>query len=348
MWFEKIERLNGMYYIIENHKNKKNTSIGVCEINKRIQTEKTNFQIKLETKFSHWKIAKPIQYLSAYGITKDKANHHQVYFFNENQIRFFAPSLIIINSIFSPPSTTLKYLFDLNGFHDLCHTQMRDGKFSCYFNHKNNHGKCRLNRINWLFAFPTAYNAWQSVYRLSRDGTIGIDLPDADITCQVRGKRIKNSVFITQIRISTVNPTEDAIDWAKMKRGQFSFTLDTGRSRLPDIALIRASGNFRLSNSEWTEIKDFLNTYSDRTPRITRTRIDCILHKLTSGLRWSEIENKYLIQSLYRKLRKNNLWPTIKSILLNHRRKLPVKNKRGECFHIATNTRPGDMREKRA
>jgi hypothetical protein len=224
-----------------------------------------------------------------------------------------------------------KHLFNLNGFDDLCHPQLLDGKFSCDFNSNSykfryNDAERLLNRIKWIFSFPTAYNAWKSVYKFSRDGTIGVALPDADITCLLHGSRIANSVFINRIRILTVNPTEDTVNWAKMEKKEFRFNLET-RSPHSDVNLIRKDGTSRLLDSEWDEIQKILYTYFDRTPRITRTRIDSILQKLTTGVLWTEIENGLLIQSVYRKLRRDNLWPKIETLLLMHRRKLPARVK---------------------
>ncbi|NUX99539.1 hypothetical protein [Paraburkholderia youngii] len=329
MWFDRIYRQNNEYFVVDVSANGKNNFIDIATAYKKKQNIEENIHLRVATNFTSWQRASANQYADGYSIPKNATIHHIVYRFISNLITIFVPSWVLQCDLFSPPSVIFKYLYCVNGFERLCHPELLNDKYVACLHAKAKHfilrsSKCGMNRINWFFAFPSAYRAWISVYKFARQGKIGIDLPEADITCLIHGKQVGNVIFARRIRILTLRPKETPTEWAQSDQNEIRFDASGLREvqarRLTDFDLSRQNGTSSLSDIEWGLIEPIATKSSRRDPMQQRLVIDAILEKLTEGKPWSAVNRPGVaVLEAYYSMVRNGRWREIRTILLRRR-----------------------------
>jgi transposase len=345
MWLDRIQRSHKQFSVIGISTSGEENAIEIMEAYKFKLNSTDGCYLTLKTNFSSWERVSSKQYVDGYSISKGVTEHHVVYSFKDDSTTVLLPSWALQCDLFSPPSIIFHYLYSLNGFEFLCYPELDKRKFSVQLpptmgRHLILRGsKCAMDRMTWLYAFPSAYWTWKSVYIFACEGKIGIDLPQADVTCTVHGKRVGDVIFADRIRISILRPAEAPIEWAQCEQKEFRFdarsTREEKNRRATDFDLSRKDGSSSLSDAEWGMVEPILTRFSPRTPKEQRSIMDAILNKLTSGKPWSAIDHPrsgVSIFASYYNMMKDGRWPKIRNVLFQSRNKF--KKSRSDNDHI--------------
>jgi hypothetical protein len=145
-----------------------------------------------------------------------------------------------------------------------------------------------LGRLQWLYCFPSARAAFDSVYRYATQGTFGICLPNVDAEILVQGQLRQDVLFASRLFITACSPLEAPFAWAGHQPEEFR--LD-GCKRweqldpvLTDASLLQGSVGWELSDAEWSYVEHLFPP----GPRLisgkrARDSVSAILRKLGTG-----------------------------------------------------------------
>ncbi|MBN3762323.1 transposase [Burkholderia sp. Ac-20365] len=336
MWFDRIERSNGKFMIVDISLNSGAKSIDIEQAYHQRLSYPERRYLRATTNFSSWSQSSPKRYAKVIGITKDVTEHHTIYSFEYASKTILLPSWILQMGLFSPPYLIFPYLYSIYGLDFLCFLQENETGTSVELadaRHKHlilENPTHALERLIWFRSFPSANRAWKSVYRSATKGNISLDLPNANITCSVNGKLIDDTLFADRFLITTLQPTEPPMDWANAAPREFCFdarnTREVESNRSRDLDFLRPDGSSALSDREWQAIQSVLPPIRGyHSVDENRLVLDLILKKLAEGLPWRTIckmESGEIAYDSYYKLKSKGWWSRFKKELLKCRRNI--------------------------
>lgn len=184
-----------------------------------------------------------------------------------------------------------------------------------------------LNSLSWLYCFPSARRAWNSVLEYARQGRLDMRLPIGSLSFYGRGISFGNQFLITELTIKLLETTEEPypaysqhtklIEFQRILHAEHRVTPLTKKEnnlpRRPD------KDCYSLSDDEWQSLQPLLEKPSQIPRQFSlRTVISSILHKLGHGMPWSEVPelpfSTSLLPRTYSRMQKDGRW----QILMSH------------------------------
>ncbi|BCZ81691.1 hypothetical protein PTKU64_53660 [Paraburkholderia terrae] len=335
MWLHGIERRNGVLTakVVKGESDIEWTNIEAAwEVD--IPMTSTS-RISGTSCFSRWKLVDAAQYLSETAIEVDlAANRHQIFEVDHNGLCLVVPAILVLKALFKPNATVFEYLFRPSGLDMLLAPKHTNGSTSVALLRRKlrQHvpiGDTSLERLRWLYCFPSARAAFDSVYTSATSGVVGIKLPTAEIEISLKGCLRGRKFFASSLTIGGCAPLEAPFDWAGQQPLRFLLREpaigEYLNSTLVDSEIIEGPIGWELSDDEWASVKHLFPTGPRcRSAEQTRAFVGAIIAKLGTGEGWASVNSKHgttsAVSSLYRDYRLSGKWHMLVTTVIEMRK----------------------------
>ncbi|WP_109477553.1 transposase [Paraburkholderia sp. C35] len=339
MWLDRFERINEQLKVVGIDRT------GLTEMLAPDQMYKISFattnseKISLTTSFQGWRRATAQEYASAFGITSHVTENHEVYTVDADHTRVLIPAWELQRSLLGAPTSIANYLYASNSLERICAPILDDENFRIEIriprtgSRRTTRSTQFLTRLEWFYAYPSAYRAWHSIYQLACKGKIGIELPAVEATISAHGKHIDDTFYVSSLNIWDISPLEPPMDWANNVSRRYDFAGPRERSlrgrQTSDHRIRPVDSRWELDDSEWKAIEEIVSrkVRSDRPGRhrkhSLRQVVDGMIIKMGTGNAWKELGSHDIDASasgsLYHRLRIDGRWDQIADILAKAR-----------------------------
>lgn len=250
----------------------------------------------LVTDMGTWKPVAPTDYLSAYDIQipAGSMSDHQVYEFQVRDTKVQVPALVLLRALFLPSKYLLPTMFRPQALDEVGY--LNGAELEIQADWVQPGYRCMTdairNTLRWMFAFPSANEMALSVHENALRGAIALRLPKAVARLSVRGRKIENTYYATEVVISKIIAQEAAFSFAN---GISSLITEARGSsaKAPDESIPLRDSQVALSDVEWRLVEPVLLANGRGTTKLSqRDLFDAILWKLHSGMPWRKVTYK--------------------------------------------------------
>lgn len=326
MWLQSIERRNGLMKarLIKDDGNLEWIDLeATWEVDIPVAGVS---RISAKTCFSHWQLVDASEYLSVMDIDTDPAaNRHQVFQVDYNGLCLVVPAILVIKALFRPSATVFEYLFRPSGIDMLLAPTHSNGSVSVVLipQRLRQHVPVRdssFERLRWLYCFPSARAAFNSVYTHATSGAVGVTLPNAEVDIRLKGRMTGNKIFASSLHVKQCAPLEASFDWAGRQPQDFRLigraVSEHLNTILTDSDLIEGPVGWELSNEEWARIEHlFPSGPRLRSGSQARAFIGAIFRKLGTGVGWASVNSEFgttsAVSSFYRNCLRSKKWDKV-------------------------------------
>ncbi|RAS33191.1 transposase [Paraburkholderia bryophila] len=336
MWLQAIERRNGVLAarVVNGDRDVEWMNVEAAW-EADIHASSTS-RMSVATCFSRWKVVDATDFFSEMAIEAyPAANKHQMFEVDHNGLRLVLPAILVLKALFKPNATVFQYLFRPSGLDMLLAPVYANGSTTVAILPRKlrQHvpvGDTGLERLRWLYCFPTARAAFDSVYTRATYGVVGIKLPTAEIDISVKGCLRGRKFFVSSLSIVRCSPLEAPFDWAGRQPQHFRLREPAPGERLNPILvdsdLIEGPSGWGLSDDEWACVAYLFPTGPQcRSGEQTRAFVNAILEKLGTGVGWTSVNSKHgtlsAVSSLYRDYRRSGKWHKLVATVLEMRKR---------------------------
>jgi len=297
----------------------------------KLNSEKISFV----TSFNEWTRATAREYAAGVGIDAVVTENHEVYAVDANDTRVLIPAWELQRALLGFPTIVASCVFVPSGLERVCAPIFDEKKFrivsTIYRKGCNKTIKSPqfLNRLEWFYSHPSAYRAWNSIYRFARSGKIAVEHPAATMTISAHGRYIDGTFYASSLDIQELSPQEAPMEWARSVSSRYDFAdrFNMRRAALQtkDTRIRPIGDRWELTDLEWSAIQDIVarKRRSDRPGRPSeyalRDVVNGILVKMGTGNAWHECGHHRMhldaSRGLYRRLKADGRWDQIAKVL---------------------------------
>ena len=216
------------------------------------------------------------------------------------------PAATMICAMFRPFHGICRYLFAPQGLDSLCIPQGNIPNPELLFfrcpraatGMQPNKAQGILNSLSWMYCFPSARRMTCSVLKHAMQGRLDLELPIGDLEfCGYAGLLPSGRRLILELRIRLLKTSEQPFD-AFSRHGQvieferYLHKLEqwVKPHNLKDESVPLRAGTWRLTDEEWQGVQDLVvKQQRDSFAKNARSMMDCLLHKTSQGLSWSDV-----------------------------------------------------------
>jgi len=253
----------------------------------------------IETNLADWKSASLAEWATPLVPGAKPSQDHQAFEFTVDRRRIVVPALLLIDELLGPTGQTAPYLLMPHGLEALCVPAIGDACASICFatdvdNYLQNSRGRTCKFLSWVWSFPSARDAWNSVYEYANnDACLGLRLPKAQLSVVIQGVEADNVFLATHLVVQRLKALEEPFEFAATHPGWFD---GDKRGRLPrEVPQLGHDLGARppLTDAEWAAIQLHLRT--KRRPNAPQRRtglrdiVDAILKKLSTGSSWRQL-----------------------------------------------------------
>lgn len=150
------------------------------------------------------------------------AAQHQAWSFVHGRRRYVVPALALIRSLVKTEAGLFPKLFQPQSLDDICSPTSGPNGATVVVHARLRSSQQRTQNsvvvpLSWLYSFPSARQAWSSVYQNAKQGRIGLSLPSAILTFNVHSMRQAGSanVYVTRLSLQAIEPQEEPLPFAR-------------------------------------------------------------------------------------------------------------------------------------
>jgi hypothetical protein len=341
MWLQSVQRVSGKLMAelrLDSGKTALTELDSTWELELPLSTRSKLFAV---TRLAEWETIDATEYLAEMGIATDlPENRHQAFSINHNGLRLIIPAILMLKALFKPNATVFQYLFRPSGLDCLLAPVPNPGSMSVALlpTRIRQHmpiAERGLARLQWLYCFPTARKAFDSVYTNAARGVFGLVLPNIEARISVRGELRGRTLLVSTLTINSCRPLDAPFAWAGMQPQEFALTSYRRFAQLNPVLknpdLVEGAAGWGLSDDEWFQLE---HLFPPRAGRITGDRarllIDAILLKLGTGVGWGPVNAQCgttaAVSSYYQACRRSGTWEIIQATLRETRSRTASPN----------------------
>ncbi|MFL9889912.1 MULTISPECIES: hypothetical protein [Paraburkholderia] len=299
------------------------------------------------TRLHEWEVTDASEYLQLAGLDADLAGGHTVYGFSYNGLRFLVPAILVSKGLFQPNATLFEYLYRPSAL-ELLLAPVPEAEtvtvrlLPRYARTHRVPSDSALANLGWLYCFPSARDAWNSVYSSAARGLVHVTMPKVQAHLHLRGVLSDSTLAVSSLSIRLFQPMERPFEWAGIQPDQFCHRPKAG-SVAPKARLIKADiekgpNGWALSEWEWHSIKHLFSPHlRQRTDEQIRTLVSAILVKLGSGSGWMAVNASHgttaKVSSFYRNNCVSGRWNEVERIIRKLRKSPGPDEKAAASLH---------------
>lgn len=257
---------------------------------------------QVTTDLRTWRSVDFSDYARGVGFEVAAGTQHTAWEFFSGQTRFVVPALALLRAMVRPNRSLFPKLFKPQSLDDICSfdscsalggvsmiaTGLGDSRVK--------HQPQMVLPISWFYCFPSARQAWASVYRGATDGLLDFQLPKAIVSFRVRSRREKWVSYVTSMTTISIEAVEEPFPFASNCPRHI---LASARSRIPrgknkSAPAVRPvdTGFEPLTDDEWLAIEPILRRSKGAIPTGTRDLFDALAWKLSEDRSWKEVAER--------------------------------------------------------
>lgn len=266
------------------------------------------------------------EYLNAMGFPFALREGHMIYEFAVEAMRVQAPAAVLLHALLGGRLNGFgTFLLSANGLSQCAVPLLADDGMEVRV-----HRRTKIERtfqlspafqsyMAWVVSHASARRMWGSVYRHAEGGVLGLDMPLADISCNVQGTRVGDTLFARKITVRLLHPNERPLLFAagRFPEGPVEFRPASGmalidvppKPALRDERLVPGESGYELTDDEWERLKQ-----SAPIGRIRKVTLNRLLSKLGKGLPWRTPGYSHA-EKLFRVLLRTGRWDRIRAEL---------------------------------
>lgn len=305
-WFDGFTRVNGELCLIDVNSKGVRTETVLANLAKSEFKHRTK-RIKVESDFNDWQVVQAAEYLEVFESNIMQEERHQVFKFTYEGQEYLMPALVITKALFKPFHALVDYLYKPQGLEQVCFPMNDYSDIQFYSGIKYSRLKSQdsiKQQMSWLWAYPSANNAWHSVYSYACNDKIGLVLPKGNVKMVLHCLKGKRYLHIVDATIICIDTNEKPLNEAGLSMNTIVYHQihkvgykknygHRGRLLLTNSKLLKSKQGWTLTDEEWNEIETLL---PQRTQRYTQNQkysrrevLDAILIKLGSGVSWKKL-----------------------------------------------------------
>lgn len=295
---------------------------------------KGTHQLRHTADLSKWQQADPATYAAGLGAHVD--NFRQlVWAVPAGRLMALVPALALMRALFRPHTYVLSEMFRPQALDSISVVvdriprprkpwpRARSSATSVAF----------TGLMSWLHSYPSARRCASSVYEYAKDGWLGLDLPEAELSLVLHGVQEGSSLYVTQVTATNVTAMEPPFDFAAGAPSCFQI-LPTNEAGRPKNLMMGANLNHLLplrgaeatvSDDEWSKLAGILESRRARR-HSTREILDELLTYTCRGVplaAWRDEPNRR--RTVLRQLetwKRNGTWAEVAKVLCASRGEL--------------------------
>lgn len=256
------------------------------------------------TCFDDWSVTPATRYLEAFAGLEDVQGQHVVYSFKHGWFEYLVPALVVARALFPLIADAFQYAFTPRNLEVLCFPVERRGHWSVIMPNFKGVYKARFRRstveaLTWASLYPSAHQAWRSIFDFASLGIVGVKLPRATVSLLAYGLRSGRTVHVTKLSVNALQPHEEPFAFAS--GAPSSFVMNSNAQPLtshPNTYFEQMDEGHehvvhRLTDDEWQHLKGF--TERKKAPRGRQPRDDVrdiadgLLIRVATGSPWQNI-----------------------------------------------------------
>lgn len=194
----------------------------------------TRSKVSVETDLGRWRQADFDEYAFAFRRPIQGDHFHAAWSFVHTSHRYVVPALAVLRALASPSSGIFPRVFRPQSLEDVCWYDSSgkeprivvDGTLGL----KNSLGQSPVaNALSWFYCFPSARQAWASVYVAATNGGLSMELPKATFVGSLAYECHpgSNNRYVTAMTLHRIIAHEEPLPFAE----GHTQTIDLARSR---------------------------------------------------------------------------------------------------------------------
>jgi hypothetical protein len=304
MWLDRFERVGGKLMVMTVTKSGEQNAIPPEKMYKHRLTFPFPNHVVEKTSFQEWKKVSSAEYAGEFGF-KPVSDHHDAFLIPVPSGRIIVSASRVQQALIGPQAPFVQQIYVPNGLLHICTPILDAGHLSIIptsipglLDWAVKKTPLLLQRLGWFYAYPSAYRAWNSLYRHACAGRISIDLPLADLKIAAYGKYVDDTLYAYRIEVLEMTPLERPMPWAGECAQTFEFINPIREARrkrrIQDTRLRPIHGQWKLTDEEWSVAEKIIflrNPVPSRGQSSDRRRdaVDGLVMKLGTGTPWAQI-----------------------------------------------------------
>ncbi|WP_158647085.1 transposase [Paraburkholderia azotifigens] len=336
MWFDRFVRVDGKLRIVAVTESGQTEMLTPTEMKKaKLGGEKGN-SISFKTSFNEWERASAREYAAVFGVKSHVTEQHDVYRIPSTGTSVVVPAWLLQRALLSDSVAIVKYVYLPNGLEELCSPILDEREFRTEMDALRPLYGIRVSpsvpqRLNWFYAYPSAYRTWNSIYRFACSGKIALDLPAAEVFMSAHGHYVDDVFYARSIVIMELKPLELPVEWARVSATRYFFEHGMRQHhrarKTRDSRLLPTNDGWKLTDGEWSVIKEIVSSrreYKENNGgRPLRYELRDILNgivvKMGTGMGWTELDDSSCsynaCNSLHSRMQSDGRWNEIVEFL---------------------------------
>lgn len=251
------------------------------------------------------------------------------------------PAATLMCAMFRPFHGISRYLFAPQGLDSLCIPQGNVPNPEVLFfrspraatGMQADKAQGILNSLSWMYCFPSARRMSCSVMEHAVNGRLDLELPVGDMELFGNAQLLPSGrLLIFELRIRLLKTSEQPFDAfsrhaqvIEFERYLHKLTQPVKRRPPKDESIPLRAGDWCLTDEEWQALQDIVVRKQRKSfVSVARATVDCMLHKTSLGLSWSEVttdpKNQYRCGRTLRRMKADGRWDEVLRRLRSIRR----------------------------
>lgn len=337
-WIDRFVRFEGELMPVYMDKNGRSQIAQLGEMGRRLTKTGRKLGVVERLDLRQLKRTDSQPYREAVGIIGIPLSGHDVYSMEHEGKTLYIPAGALLTALWSSPSSFTDWILSPTGLDrlvvaravgdgvDINVTKAGVPRVAAKSRHI-------AERLRWFTCFPSGRRTWSSVYKAAREGCLSVAPPNALITAMMSGFQRGVMMFVTNIQIKTLSPTEEPLPFATaLSKRDLDFSKTTqghiqnlsaykaaspqhpsvkGRFDIPD-----AAGRWSTDDREWHAACRALTAAGFIVKPSTKLSVDTALEKLGGRKSWPDMgENSKRGFDTYNRWRSQGKWGVLVATL---------------------------------
>jgi hypothetical protein len=193
VWLDRFERVNEQLMAVGITGSGQESLIQPAQMRSSKRGIDAYKAITSVTSFSQWGNSSAREYAKVFGFTSGVTERHRVFSIAHHSGHIVCPAWELQRGLLAGSGLIADLVYRLSGLELLCAPVCAPEEFTVTLlpNRalgRRLHNNSLIERLMWLYAYPSAYRAWNSLYRHARSGMIHLDSPLQILRCPLMGK----------------------------------------------------------------------------------------------------------------------------------------------------------------
>lgn len=293
----------------------------VSELSKLEYSLEETVNIRVNTDFATWKTVSSDDFYPISQFPSATSCGHEIYEFEVSGNVYQVPAIVLVKALFHPLQGLAPYLFRPQSLESLVIPLNGVERGIGFWGSAQ--GRLRIKSsgpyaaLYWLYCFPSARFAWDSVLVHARDGKLGLCLPIGIANLHLGYFNLRGKIFVNRLKVISIQTTETPYEFSPTQSSFMQFNYrkweEVGDSVSPpkSYEIPFRGSELLLSDNEWAVLEPILSKGSNQKHDL-RDIVNCLLEKFRNGIAWRKLNTRTLNLPIivwhYQRMLKDGRW----------------------------------------